>query len=244
MNQGFVHEASGGEPDLARDLASQRVRAESGRAGFSFRRTQHETAIDHSAVRRWNSASDCVRQCHQLVARKRSCAKGGDSSAAGDWRQPAPVGAAAPDGIDCDRNRRRGSGSRGCVLGASGCCWRLLPVAEGSAPIDVSPDWRVLAFTAMVALLTSIVSGAWPALGDDSFGCVPGASTRTASGGQEGAGCRTSRDVAGASGGRRSFCQNPDEPFAWSTLGCARTTLLHFGSTCLRTTVQNNRRTF
>jgi predicted permease len=40
---------------------------------------------------------------------------------------------------------------------------RLLPVTDGAAPVDVSPDWRVLAFTAAIALLASIVSGAWPA---------------------------------------------------------------------------------
>jgi predicted permease len=59
--------------------------------------------------------------------------------------------------------------STGAVLALAVAYWgirlllRLLPVTDGAAPIDVSPDWRVLAFTAAIALLASIVSGAWPA---------------------------------------------------------------------------------
>lgn len=162
MNQAFVPEASGGDVDLARELASQRIRIESGRTGFSFRRTQMRQPL---------TILLCVAGILLLIA----CANVTNLLLArGAARQEETalrmaIGASRLRLIHQRLTESIVMVAAGAVLALAVAYWgirlllRLLPVTDGAAPIDVSADWRVLAFTAAIALLASLVSGAWPA---------------------------------------------------------------------------------
>jgi predicted permease len=162
MNQAFVPEAAGGDADLARELASQRIRVESGRTGFSFRRTQMRQPLTILlSVAGILLLIACANVTNLLLAR-------------GAVRQEETalrlaIGASRRRLIQQHLTESIVIVAGGAVVALGVAYWgvrlllHLLPAAEGAAPIDVSPDWRVLAFTAAIALLASIVSGAWPA---------------------------------------------------------------------------------
>jgi predicted permease len=162
MNQSFVPEAAGGDADLARELASQRIRVESGRTGFSFRRTQMRQPLTILlSVAGILLLIACANVTNLLLAR--------EAARQEETALRLAIGASRSRLIQQHLTESIVIVVGGVVLALAVAYWgiqlllRLLPAAEGAAPIDVSPDWRVLAFTAAIALLASIVSGAWPA---------------------------------------------------------------------------------
>jgi predicted permease len=162
MNQSFVPEAAGGDADLARELASQRIRVESGRTGFSFRRTQMRQPLTILlSVAGILLLIACANVTNLLLAR--------EAARQEETALRLAIGASRRRLIQQHLTESIVIVAGGAVLALGVAYWgvrlllRLLPAAEGAAPIDVSPDWRVLAFTAAIALLASIVSGAWPA---------------------------------------------------------------------------------
>jgi predicted permease len=162
MNQRFVHEAAGGDPDLARDLASQWIRVEPGRAGFSFRRTQIRQPLTMLlSVAGILLLIACANVSNLLLAR--------GAARTQETALRLAIGASRRRLIQQHLTEAIVIVAAGAVLALAVAYWgirvllRLLPVTEGAAPIDVSPDWQVLVFTAAIALLASIISGAWPA---------------------------------------------------------------------------------
>jgi predicted permease len=162
MNQGFVPEAAGGDPELARDLASQRIRVESGRTGFSFRRTQMRQPLTILlSVAGILLLIACANVTNLLLAR--------GAARKEETALRLAIGASRRRLIQQHLTESIVLVAAGAVLALAFAYWgirvllHLLPAAESATPIDVSPDWRVLAFTAAIALLASIVSGAWPA---------------------------------------------------------------------------------
>ena len=162
MNQQFVGEAAGGDVDLARDLASQRIRVEAGRAGFSFRRTQMRQPLTILlSVAGILLLITCANVTNLLLAR--------GAVRKQEIALRLALGASRRRLLQQHLTEAIVIVAAGAALALAVAYWgvrvllRLLPAAEGAAPIDVSPDWRVLTFTAAIAFLASVTSGAWPA---------------------------------------------------------------------------------
>jgi len=162
MNQAFVPDAAGGDSDLRRELASQRIRIESGRTGFSFRRTQMQQPLTILlSVAGILLLIACVNVTNLLLAR--------GAARREETALRMALGASRRRLIQQHLTESMVIVAAGAVLALAVAYWgirlllRLLPVTDGATPINVSPDWRVLAFTVAIALLASIASGAWPA---------------------------------------------------------------------------------
>ncbi len=210
MNQAFVPEAAGGDADLARELASQRIRVEPGRAGFSFRRAQMQQPLTILlSVAGILLLIACANVTNLLLAR-------------GTARQEETalrlaIGASRRRLIQQHLTESIVIVAAGAVLALavaySGIrvLLRLLPAAEGAAPIDVSPDWRGSRFHGGNRTSSFDRQRCVAGMGHNSNGRVPSTSEGTLCWWPESAGCRASRDVAGSSGRSRSVPQNTAE---------------------------------
>ena len=161
--QSFVESqaARAADKERARDSSSARRRVSGARRLQCAPRQHLAAAADPDGDRGADPAAR-VREPVGPAARARRGAAARDLDPARDWRGSRPSRPAVPDG---EPGARRNGASIGLVL-ADWFSARLfaLFVNGRDLQLSVSPDWRVLAFTTMVAILACCIAGLAPAL--------------------------------------------------------------------------------
>ena len=125
---------------------------------------QHSSDAAGLAGHRWIRASDCLQQRGESDAGARQRQKEGNGGAAGAGVQPLARDPAIAGGEPAAFARRRGGGYRDCTAGGLRGLIASLPAKSLPRLDEVGIDKTVLAFTALIALLTGVVCGLAPAL--------------------------------------------------------------------------------